>query len=60
VQRLCGPQLGALMAGRLSRRGVLLIGGLMVLISAFLAWRQAEAERVNGHYLTFADKEHAA
>jgi MFS family permease len=58
VQRLCGPQLGAFMAGRLSRRGVLLIGGLMVLVSAFLAWRQAEAERVDGHYLTFSDKEH--
>ena len=57
VQRLCGPQLGAFMAGRISRRGVLLLGGLMVLVSAFLAWRQAEAEKIDGHYLTFADKE---
>ena len=29
----------------------------MVLVSAFLAWRQAEAERIDGQYLTFADKE---
>ena len=59
VQRMCGPQLGALMVGRISRRGVLLIGGLTVLFSAFLAWRQAEAEKVHEHYPTFTDKEHA-
>jgi hypothetical protein len=36
---------------------VLVIGGLMVLFAAYLARRQAEDEKVDGRYPTFADKE---
>ncbi len=34
-----------------------IIGGLLVLFAAYLARRQAEAEKVDGRYPTFADKE---
>jgi hypothetical protein len=36
---------------------VLVIGGLLVLFAAYLARRQAEDEKVDGRYPTFADKE---
>jgi MFS family permease len=57
VQRMIGPPLGAYLGSALSRRAVLVIGGLMVLFAAYLARRQAEDEKVDGHYPTFADKE---
>jgi hypothetical protein len=57
VQRVFGPPLGASLSMLLSRREVLLIGGCLVLVSAIHAWRQAEAEKVDGRYPTFADKE---
>ena len=57
VQRVCGPPLGAILGGLVSRRAVLLVGGLLVLCSALHAWRQAEAEKVDGRYPTFADAE---
>ena len=57
AQRLVGPLLGAFLVGVLSRRGVLLLGGSFVMVSAFLAWRQAESEKVDGRYPTFADQE---
>jgi len=57
VQRMIGPPLGAYLGSALSRRSVLVIGGLMVLLAAYLARRQAEDEKVDGHYPTFADKE---
>ena len=58
AQRLVGPPLGAVLVGLLSRRGVLLLGGIFVMVSAFLAWRQAESEKIDGRYPTFADQEH--
>jgi MFS family permease len=57
VQRLVGPPLGALMADLLSRREALSIGGFLVMLSALHAWRQAESEKVDGRYPTFAEKE---
>jgi hypothetical protein len=57
VQRMVGPPLGAYLGSVLSRRSVLVIGGLLVLFSAYLARRQAEDEKVDGRYPTFADKE---
>jgi MFS family permease len=57
VQRMVGPPLGAYLGSVLSRRAVLVIGGLMVLLAAYLAFRQAEDEKVDGRYPTFADKE---
>ena len=57
VQRMVGPPLGAYLGSALSRRAVLVIGGLLVLLAAYLARRQAEDEKVNGRYPTFADKE---
>ncbi len=57
AQRVCGPPLGAILGGLLSRRAVLLVGGLLVLCSALHAWRQARAEKVDGRYPTFADAE---
>jgi MFS family permease len=57
VQRMVGPPLGAYLGSALSRRAVLVIGGLMVLLAAYLARRQAEDEKVDGRYPTFADKE---
>ena len=57
VQRMVGPPLGAYLGSVLSRRSVLVIGGLLVLLAAYLARRQAEDEKVDGHYPTFADKE---
>ena len=57
VQRMVGPPLGAYLGSVLSRRSVLVIGGLMVLLAAYLARRQAEDEKVDGRYPTFADKE---
>ena len=59
VQRLCGPPLGAGLTGLLNRREILVVGGLLILISAYLAWRQAEAEKVQGRYPTFTDQEAA-
>ncbi len=59
VQRMVGPPLGAYLGSVLSRRSVLVIGGLMVLFAAYLARRQAEDEKVDGRYPTFADKESA-
>ena len=53
VQRMVGPPLGAYLGSALSRRAVLVIGGLMVLFAAYLARRQAEDE-VDGRYPTFA------
>jgi MFS family permease len=57
VQRMVGPHLGAYLGSALSRRSVLVIGGLLVLFAAYLARRQAEDEKVDGRYPTFADKE---
>ena len=57
VQRLIGPSLGAYLGSAVSRRAVLVIGGLMVLLAAHLARRQAEDEKVDGRYPTFADLE---
>jgi hypothetical protein len=57
VQRMVGPPLGAYLGSVLSRRTVLVIGGLLVLLAAYLARRQAEDEKVDGRYPTFADKE---
>jgi MFS family permease len=57
VQRMVGPPLGAYLGSALSRRSVLVIGGLMVLLAAYLARRQAEDEKVDGRYPTFADME---
>jgi hypothetical protein len=57
VQRMVGPPLGAYLGSVLSRRAVLVIGGLTVLLAAYLARRQAEDEKVDGRYPTFADKE---
>jgi hypothetical protein len=57
VQRMVGPPLGAYLGSVLSRRAVLVIGGLLVLLAAYLARRQAEDEKVDGRYPTFADKE---
>ena len=57
VQRMVGPPLGAYLGSVLSRRAVLVIGGLMVLHAAYLARRQAEDEKVDGRYPTFGDKE---
>jgi MFS family permease len=57
VQRMVGPPLGAYLGSVLSRRGVLIIGGLLVLLAAYLARRQAEDEKVDGRYPTFADEE---
>jgi uncharacterized membrane protein YfcA len=57
VQRMVGPPLGAYVGSVLSRRAVLVIGGLMVLLAAYLARRQAEDEKVDGRYPTFADME---
>jgi MFS family permease len=57
AQRMVGPPLGAYLGSVLSRRSVLVIGGLMVLLAAYLARRQAEDEKVDGRYPTFADKE---
>jgi hypothetical protein len=57
VQRMVGPPLGAYLGSALSRRSVLVIGGLLVLLAAYLAHRQAEDEKVDGRYPTFADKE---
>ena len=54
---MVGPPLGAYLGSVLSRRAVLVIGGLMVLLAAYLARRQAEDEKVDGRYPTFADKE---
>jgi hypothetical protein len=57
AQRMVGPPMGAALSSFTSRRQVLVIGGLLVLVSAFLAWRQAEAEKVDDRYFTFAEKE---
>jgi hypothetical protein len=57
VQRMVGPPLGAHLGSVLSRRSVLVIGGVLVLLAAYLARRQAEDEKVDGRYPTFADKE---
>jgi hypothetical protein len=57
VQRMVGPALGAYLGSVLSRRSVLVVGGLLVLLAAYLARRQAEDEKVDGRYPTFADKE---
>jgi hypothetical protein len=57
VQRMVGPPLGAYLGSVVSRRGVLVIGGLLVLLAAYLAHRQAEDEKVDGRYPTFADIE---
>ncbi len=57
VQRLIGPPLGALMVELSSRREALFLGGSLVMLSALHAWRQAESEKVDGHYPTFAEKE---
>jgi len=57
IQRICGPNLGALIGALLSRRAVLVIGGLVGLMASLHAMRQAEAEKVNGRYPTFADQE---
>jgi hypothetical protein len=57
VQRILAPALGACLAALTSRREVLIIGGLLVIASAVLAWRQAESEKGEGRYPTFADRE---
>jgi hypothetical protein len=57
VQRMVGPPLGAYLGSALSRPSVLVIGGLMVLLAAYLARYQAEDEKLDGRYPTFADKE---
>jgi MFS family permease len=57
VQRMVGPPLGAYLGSVRSRHTVLIVGGLMVLLAAYLARRQAEDEKVDGRYPTFADKE---
>ena len=57
---MVGPPLGAYLGSVLSRRAVLVIGGLLVLFAAYLARRQAEDEKVDGRYPTFADKEAGA
>ena len=57
VQRIVGPPLGAYLGSVLSRRAVLVIGGLLVLLAAYLARRQAEDEKVDGRFPTFADIE---
>jgi MFS family permease len=57
VQRMLGPPLGAFLAGSMPRRNVLALGGLIVLASAALAWRQAQSEKVDGRDPTFADRE---
>ena len=57
VQRLVGPALGALMVSVISRREALFVGGFMVMMSALHAWRQAQSEKVDGHFPTFAEKE---
>jgi MFS family permease len=57
VQRMVGPPLGAYLGSVLSRRSVLVVGGLLVVLAAYLARRQAEDEKVDGRYPTFADKE---
>ena len=54
---MAGPPLGAYLGSVLSRPAVLVIGGLLVLLAAYLARRQAEEEKVDGRYPTFADKE---
>jgi MFS family permease len=59
LQRICGPPIGAGLTAVLSRREVLAIGGLLVLVSAYLAWRQANSEKVGGRYPTFSEKESA-
>jgi hypothetical protein len=57
LQRLVGPPLGTLLVGVISRRNVLVLGGLFVMVAAFHAWRQAESEKVDGRYPTFGDRE---
>ena len=57
VRCMVGPPLGAYLGSVLSRRSVLVIGGLMVLFAAFLARRQAEDEKVADRYPTFADND---
>ena len=57
VTRMVGPPSGAYLGSVLSRRSVLVIGGCLVLLAAYLARRQAESEKVDGRYPTFADKE---
>jgi hypothetical protein len=57
AQRMVGPPLGAYLSSLTSRREVLAIGGILVLASAYLAWRQAEAEKVDNRHFTFAEKE---
>ena len=57
MHRLVGPPLGTVKVGLVSHRGVLLIGGLFVMVSAVHAQRQAKSENVDGRYPTFADKE---
>ena len=60
VQRMVGPPLGTYLGSVLSRRSVLVIGGLLVLFAAYHARRQAVDEKVDGRYPTFADKESVA
>jgi hypothetical protein len=57
VLRIVGPLLGSGMAALTSRRGALVLGGLVVLASAWHAWAQAQAERVDGRHPTFAERE---
>ena len=52
-----GRRWGPTSARSSRERAVLVIGGLLVLLAAYLARRQAEDEKVDGRYPTFADKE---
>jgi Major Facilitator Superfamily len=57
VQRISAPMFGAFIGAIISRREVLVLGGCLVLISALHAWRQAQADKVDGDFPTFTDKE---
>jgi len=57
VLRIIGPLLGSGMTALTSRRGALVVGGTVVLLSAWHAWSQARADRVDGRYPTFAERE---
>jgi hypothetical protein len=57
VQRICAPPIGAGLSSVMSRHEALAIGGFFVIVSAYLAWRQGEAEKVDNRRLTFSEKE---
>jgi Major Facilitator Superfamily len=57
VQRIGAPSLGAYLSAAFSRREVLIIGGCLVLLSALYTRLQARAEKHDGRYPTFTEKE---